>query len=96
MNYDLFCTFVRMKKGFLIAAPHSGSGKTTLPRVLESGSRAFVASTWPNHTAGHDDLVSIFQRPSEGWGWLIEQGFTILETNFPKDLIQYLQSAHRH
>ncbi len=73
-----------------------GESYRLLPRVLNSGSRAFVASTWPNHTAGHDDLVSIFQRPSEGWGWLIEQGFTILETNFPKDLIQYLQSEHRH
>ena len=34
MNYDLFCTFVHMKTGFLIAAPHSGSGKTTLARGL--------------------------------------------------------------
>lgn len=67
-----------------------------LPRVLAAGSRAFVAATWPNHTAQHDDLVSIFQRPSAGWGWLISEGFTILETNFPKDLIQYLQSEHRH
>ena len=67
-----------------------------LPHVLNSGSRAFVASTWPNHTAQHDDNVSIFRRPSEGWGWLIENGFTILETNFPKSLIQYLQSEHRH
>ena len=67
-----------------------------LPQVLESGSRAFVASTWPNHTAHHDDNVSIFKRPSAGWGWLIDEGFTILETNFPKDLIQYLQSEHRH
>lgn len=67
-----------------------------LPQVLKSGSRAFVASTWPNHTAGHDDNVSVFQRPSAGWGWLIDEGFTILETNFPKDLIQYLQSEHRH
>ena len=67
-----------------------------LPCILASGSRAFVASTWPNHTAQHDDLVSIFQRPSAGWGWLIDQGFTILETNFPKDLIQYLRSEHRH
>lgn len=67
-----------------------------LPKVLASGSRAFVASTWPQHTANHDDLMSIFQRPSEGWGWLIGQGFTILETNFPKDLIQYLKSERRH
>ncbi len=34
MNYDLFCTFVHMKTGFLIAAPHSGSGKTTIARGL--------------------------------------------------------------
>ena len=67
-----------------------------LPVVLAAGCRAFVASTWPQHTANHDDLVSIFQRPSAGWGWLIEQGFTILETNFPKDLIQYLKSERRH
>lgn len=67
-----------------------------LPVVLAAGCRAFVASTWPQHTANHDDNVSIFQRPSEGWGWLIGQGFTILETNFPKDLIQYLKSERRH
>lgn len=73
-----------------------GESYRLLPRVLNAGSRAFVASTWPNHTAGHDDLVSIFQRPSQGWGWLIDRGFTILETNFPKDLLQYLQSERRH
>ena len=73
-----------------------GESYRLLPRVLNAGSRAFVASTWPNHTAGHDDLVSIFQRPSAGWGWLIDRGFTILETNFPKDLLQYLQTERRH
>ena len=34
--------------------------------------------------------------PAEGWGWLIEQGFSILETNYPKDLIEYLKSEKRH
>lgn len=63
-----------------------------LPKVLESGSKAFVAATWDEHTANHSDLVSIFQRPSAGWGWLLEQGFSILETNYPKDLMQYLHS----
>ncbi|MBQ7634970.1 MAG: glycerophosphodiester phosphodiesterase family protein [Bacteroidaceae bacterium] len=67
-----------------------------LLRVLASGSRAFVAATWPNHTAGHDDETSVFSRPSEGWGWLINKGFSVIETNFPRDLLQYLQSEHRH
>ena len=67
-----------------------------LPKVLESGSKAFVAATWDEHTAYHSDRVSIFTRPSEGWGWLIEQGFRILETNYARDLIQYLDSENRH
>ena len=67
-----------------------------LPKVLGSGSRAFIAATWPDHTAGHDDLTSIFQRPSEGWGWLVDQGFNILETNYQNDLIRFLKSEHRH
>ena len=65
-------------------------------RYWGSGSRAFVAATWDAHTANHSDRVSIFSRPSEGWGWLIEQGFRILETNYARDLIQYLDSENRH
>lgn len=67
-----------------------------LPHVLQAGSRAFVAATWPLHTAGHDDNTSIFSRPSEGWGWLVDEGFTIIETNFPKDLLQWLRTERRH
>lgn len=66
-----------------------------LPKVLESGSKAFVAATWAEHTANHNDLISIFERPSAGWGWLLEQGFTVLETNYPKDLIDYLDDENR-
>ena len=67
-----------------------------LPKVLKSGSKAFVAATWDEHTANHSDRVSIFSRPSEGWGWLIEQGFRILETNYARDLIRYLELENRH
>ena len=66
-----------------------------LPKVLKSGSKAFVAATWKKHTANHDDLISIFERPSKGWGWLLEEGFSVLETNYPKDLIYYLKSENR-
>ncbi len=67
-----------------------------LPKVLASGSKAFVAATWDEHTANHSDRVSIFNRPSEGWGWLIQQGFSVLETNYARDLIRYLESENRH
>ena len=62
-----------------------------LPKILASGSRAFIAATWDHHTAGHSDNTSLFQRPSEGWGWLVAQGFNILETNYQNDLIRFLK-----
>lgn len=67
-----------------------------LPRVLQTGSKAFVAATWDNHTANHSDKVSIFSRPSDGWGWLIDKGFRIIETNYSNDLIRFLKSENRH
>ena len=63
-----------------------------LPKVLDAGSRAFVAATWQNHTAGHDDRASIMGLPKDGWGWLVERGFSILETNFPRELKAFLST----
>lgn len=62
-----------------------------LPRVLASGSRAFIAATWHHHTAGHDDRASIFDSPQNGWGWLIDHGFSIIETNHARDLVRFLR-----
>ncbi len=66
-----------------------------LPRILASGSKAFVAATWESHTAGHDDRTSFFDSPDNGWGWLTRQGFSIIETNFPRDLINYLRTQKK-
>lgn len=66
-----------------------------LPRILSSGAKAFVAATWANHAAGHDDRASFFDSPGKGWGWLTRQGFTLIETNFPRDLIAYLRSQKK-
>lgn len=62
-----------------------------LPRVLNSSSRAFIAATWATHTAGHDDTQSLTVHPDAGWGWLIQHGFTMIETNHPRALSHYLR-----
>jgi len=72
-----------------------GGAYDQLEKILSSGSKAFVAATWPHHTIGHDDQVSR-KSPDEGWGWLIDQGFTILETNRPEHLIRFLQNRKLH
>ena len=61
-----------------------------LPKILNSPARAFIAATWSTHTAGHDDRASLLTHPDVGWGWLLEQGFTLIETNHPRALLQYL------
>ena len=61
-----------------------------LPKILDSPARAFIAATWSTHTAGHDDRASLLIHPDAGWGWLLEQGFTLIETNHPRALLQYL------
>lgn len=61
-----------------------------LPKILSSPSRAFIAATWATHTADHDDRTSLLKQPDEGWGWLIQQGFTLIETNHPRALLHYL------
>ncbi len=66
-----------------------------LPTVIGAGAKPFIAATWAEHTAGHGDAASMFGRPSEGWGWLVDKGFRILETNYPHDVLQYLRSENR-
>ena len=61
-----------------------------LPKILNSPARAFIAATWSTHTAGHDDRASLLTHPDAGRGWLLEQGFTLIETNHPRALLQYL------
>lgn len=43
-------------------------------------------------SAGHSDDVSVTGRPDEGWGWLIDRGFDIIQTDWPGMLSQYLKS----
>lgn len=58
-------------------------------RVSASGAKPLVAATWADHSMQRGDQASR-RDPEQGWGWLLSQGFTLLETNHPYDLIEYL------
>lgn len=73
-------------------APENSKTFRLLPRVLDSGAKAFVAATWAEPTAGHNDRVSFFDSPDKGWGWLTRQGFSLIETNFPRELVSQLRA----
>ncbi|MBE5783749.1 MAG: glycerophosphodiester phosphodiesterase family protein [Clostridiales bacterium] len=40
--------------------------------------------------AGHNDDISISGRADEGWGWLLDKGFHIIQTDFPLQLRHYM------
>lgn len=42
-------------------------------------------------SAGHTDDISVSESPDLGWGWLIDRGFCIIQTDWTLALHQYLR-----
>lgn len=68
-----------------------------LKKVRDNGSKIWVNSMWPSLDAGHDDdrAVELGQK-DETWGWLLEQGASLIQTDRPQELIKYLKKRKRH
>lgn len=41
-------------------------------------------------SAHHDDDVSVTDAPEKGWGWLIDHGVEVIQTDWPSELRRYL------
>lgn len=41
-------------------------------------------------TAGHTDDIAVSTDPDYGWGWLLDRGFNIIQTDWPMALKDYL------
>lgn len=44
---------------------------------------------------GHNDDISVVGRADEGWGWLADRGFDIIQTDWPLPMIQHLEKTNR-
>ena len=42
-------------------------------------------------SAGHTDDVSLIETPDKGWGWLIDHGFDIIQTDWTYQCCKYLK-----
>lgn len=45
-------------------------------------------------SAGHNDDISVAGRPDEGWGWLIDLGVDMIQTDWPGMLRQYMNTKY--
>jgi glycerophosphoryl diester phosphodiesterase len=64
-----------------------------LSTVTNTASKAYAIATTQvgRYCAGHTDSLSL-RNPGKGWGWVIDNGFNSICTDFPEQLIAYLES----
>jgi glycerophosphoryl diester phosphodiesterase len=61
-----------------------------VPAIRARGIRVWCNALWPHHSAGHHDDRALTD-PEGAWGWLIAHGASILQTDRPQLLLEYLR-----
>lgn len=66
-------------------------------QLRKQGYGVWLNSLWASLCGGHDDDKAVEQnQPDETWGWLIAHGATIIQTDRPVLLLQYLKNRKLH
>ena len=67
-----------------------------MKRIKDSGSKIWINSLWPSLNAGHDDDTAVeLSKPDDSWGWILDSGASIIQTDRPQKLIEYLKTKQR-
>lgn len=65
--------------------------------ITANGARIWMNALWPSNSGGHDDDKAVEEhKPDEAWGWLIDHGATIIQTDRLKELLEYLREKRLH
>lgn len=65
--------------------------------INRNGSRIWINSLWASLNAGHDDDTAVDkENTKDSWDWLIAHGATIIQTDRPKELLNYLRKKSLH
>ena len=61
-------------------------------KLAKRGVKTWYTCTSPHWCGGHDDELALdFNNKKDSWDWLINKGATVLQTDNPKELIEYLK-----
>lgn len=66
-----------------------------MAKIREQGVGLWVNSIWPELDAGHDDERAVTD-PAGAYGWLLQSGVNIIQTDRPALLLEYLRNNQRH
>jgi glycerophosphoryl diester phosphodiesterase len=65
--------------------------------INKNGSRIWINSLWASLNAGHDDDTAVDLGNTENsWDWIIAHGATIIQTDRPSEMLQYLRKKGLH
>lgn len=68
-----------------------------ISKLRTNGIQIFVNALWPSQNDGHDDDRAVeLKQADESWGWLIKQGFKLIQTDRPALLLEYLRAHKLH
>lgn len=83
---------------FELVFSHDGEGvRKLIAKVRNSGSKIFINSLWSELCGGHDDDRAVEQgQVDESWGWIVNQGARLIQTDRPVLLLRYLREKKLH
>jgi len=64
-----------------------------VPAIRARGLRVWCNALWPHHNAGHHDDRALAD-PDGAWGWLVARGASVLQTDRPQLLLDYLRAKN--
>ncbi|MFY0608564.1 MAG: glycerophosphodiester phosphodiesterase family protein [Cyclobacteriaceae bacterium] len=76
---------------FEILFNNEGENEEAVQKIKSLNSRVWINSLWATFNAGHDDERAVHDVEGS-YGWLISQGASIIQTDRPKLLLDYIQS----
>lgn len=66
-----------------------------LEKAKSYGLKIWLNSLWPSLSAGHDDDRAVeLNDPDGSWGWLLDKGALLIQTDRPANLIEYLKKRN--
>ena len=65
-----------------------------LPVIAASDCRVWINTLWASLCGGHEDEKALSD-PDAHWGWVLDRGATVIQTDRPEELIEYLKKKGR-
>lgn len=68
-----------------------------LQKIRDADIKIWLNSIWASLCDGHDDDRAVeLGEPDQSWGWMLERGGAVIQSDRPYDLLQYLKKHKRH